>query len=368
MRFRFAAILACAVLPAAASAQETIEGAFTARFEASRVHLNLQTTLDFDGNRSRSGWSNYGRTLELANVGAIDRSSGRVRFTLRREAGTFTFDGRGSGSRASGDFTFTPSRTFAQNMDRLGYDDLNAANLFVFALEDVTVAGTRQLEQQVSDRLDTRQLVRMINHGAGPRYVNEMTGAGFRDLDSDEYVKARDHGVDADFAREMRELNLRLSLSELIRSRDHGVNAEFARQMRQYDRDMTHEEMIRSRDHGVSAEFIREMHALGHRASHDELVKARDHGVSPDFIREMEELGYRDLPLADYVRFRDHGVNADFAHELAELGYKSLTPNQLVRLRDHGVTARYVRRAKELFREPPTVEQLIKLRSSGAIN
>ena len=201
MHVRFALLLACAALPAAATAQETVEGTFTARFEAGRVHLNLQTDLDRERNRSRSDWSNYGRTIELASVGTIDRSSGRVRFTLRREAGTFSFDGRGNSSRTSGDFTFTPSQSFAQAMGRLGYNDLTGSNLFVFALEDVTVAGARQLQQQVSDELNTTQLVRMINHGAGPRYVRDMTDAGFRRLDSGDYVKARDHGVDADFAR-----------------------------------------------------------------------------------------------------------------------------------------------------------------------
>jgi hypothetical protein len=355
--------LALPVWPKPGTAQAALDGFFTARFEGDRVHLSLQVERDWRS--GRTGRSSYGRTLERSALSAFDRSADGVQFTLQREAGRFVFRGRGSQSRVSGTFEFTPNPSFQQELSRLGFADLEPNNLYIFALEDVTVSGVRQLQTQVSDELTTAQLVRMINHGAGPRFVREMNDLSFRRLASSEYVRARDHGVSPDFVRGMREAGIRLSLNELIRSRDHGVGPEFVQDMRELGLDLTHDEMVHARDHGVSPEFVRDMRALGHRDSHQQIVRARDHGVSPQYIREFHELGYDNLPLSDYVRFRDHGVSADFVRGLSDLGYKSLTPGQLVRLRDHGVTVSYVRGILGQFREAPSVEQLVRLRSSG---
>ena len=152
------------VLPLRLTAQ--ISGSWTARFIGDRVELNVQTDLDSNGRR---GWSNYGRTLDASTFTGLSNSTGRVNFTLRRAAGTFTFEGRSSSSRASGSFDFEPSRTFAADLRQLGFDGVTDAELFVFALENLTQQGARQIKSLVSDDINTDDLVRMINHGAGPR-------------------------------------------------------------------------------------------------------------------------------------------------------------------------------------------------------
>jgi hypothetical protein len=347
-----------------AQSQE-ISGSFTARVTGDQVHINFQTDLEW--NRRRSGFSNYGRTIEASGLSRFDRTGSGVRFTLRRPAGTFTFEGRGSDERTSGWFEFEPNQAFAGQMARLGFAGLTPSELFVLALDGLTIEQTRRLQAMVTDRLDTDGLIRMSHHGVTYGYVQEMTDFGFANLSSAEYTRARDHGVTPRFARDMRQLGNRLSLNELIRSRDHGVTPEYVEAMRASGLDLSHDELVRARDHGVSAEFLQGMKTLKINAGYDELVRARSHGVSPDFIRELRELGYADLSLADYVRMRDHGVTVDFVRDLGALGYKNLTANQLIRLRDHGISASYVRRAKEIFKETPSVEQIIRLRTRGDI-
>lgn len=120
-------------------------------------------------------------------------------------------------------------------------------------------------------------------------------------------------------------------------------------------------------DHGVTADYVREMRSAGFQVSHEELVRARDHGVTADFLKRMRDVGYDKLPLDEYIRMRDHGVTPDYVQSMRELGYTNLTASELVRMRDHGVTARSVRRVKELFKESPSAEQLIRMRSDGEI-
>ncbi len=309
-----------------------MDGAFTLRQNDrdDRVNLNLQLA---------DGRSNHGRTFDRAEFSDVNPTGDRITLALRRAAGNFTFEGRGTMERASGSYDFAPSPDFRREMERLGFRDVEDNALFVLALDGLTIANVKQLQGLVSDKLDTPQLVRLINHGAGLRYVQAMTDGGFKNLQSADYRRARDHGVSAELAREMAELGMKLPLDELVRMRDHGV----------------------------SAEYVRAMRAAGHRVGHEELVRARDHGVSADFVRKMADLGYGGLALSEYIRMRDHGVSPDYVEALRDAGLSKVSSSELVRLRDHGISASYVRRTKELFKETPSVEQIIRLRTRGDI-
>ena len=290
-------LLVASVQPAAAQ----LDGAFTLRSVDNDDRLSLNLVYD--------GHSNYGRMVARSALTDVVRTGDRITFTLRREPGTFTFEGRGSLDRASGWYGFAPNQGFAGDLAKLGFRGVETRALLVFALEDLTVTRVRQLQQMVSNTLDTEELVRLINHGAGFGYIQAMTDLGFKKLSSEDYRRARDHGVSESFVREMAGLGMKLSLEDLIRSRDHGVTPEYVRAMR----------------------------SAGLQATQEDLVRARDHGVSAEFLRQMRDLGY-----------------------------SKLTTNELVRLRDHGVTATYVRRVKDLLKEPPSVEELIQMRSQGA--
>jgi len=317
---------------AAAPAATQLDGAFTLRASdtGDRVNLNLQY--------GDNGRSNYGRTLERSALTDVARSGDRVTFTLGRPAGSFAFDGRGTMERAAGSYRFTPSAEFRSQIERLGFKEVDDRALFVFAMDNLSIADVKQLQGLVANALDTPQLVRLINHGAGVRYIQAMNDAGFRKLESDEYRRARDHGVSAEFVAEMTALGVKVPLAELVRLRDHGVSADYVRQMR----------------------------AAGLDVGHEELVRAKDHGVSAEFVRRMSTLGFQGLPLSDYVRMRDHGVTADFIEAVRAAG---LTPtaSEAVRLRDHGVSADYIRRVKEQFKTTPSVEEIIRLRSRGEL-
>jgi hypothetical protein len=331
MRILLAPIL---VATFAAPAAAQLEGAFTLgardKDPDNRVHLNLVYN---------DGHSNYGRMVERSALTDVVRTGDRITFALRREPGTFTFEGRGSLDRASGWYGFTGNQEFRQQMEKLGFRNIEPKELFVFAMDDLTVAKVRQLQQLVSNTLDTPELVQMINHGAGFTYVQAMTGLGFKNLTSDDYRRARDHGVSESYVREMSDLGMKLSLLELIRTRDHGVTPDYVRGMR----------------------------SAGFQLSHDELVRARDHGVTRDYLQRMRDFGFDKLPLAEYIRMRDHGVTVDYVQSMRDLGYTNLTATELVRMRDHGVTVNFVRRMKELLKESPSAEQLIRMRSHGEI-
>ncbi len=323
-------LVATLVVTLAAPAAAQLDGAFTLRqADDGRVQLTFQYP---------DGRSNWGRSFDRAALTDVSQQAERVTFALRRPAGSFAFEGRGTIDRAAGWYVFTPSPEFRREMEKMGFAGLEDKHLFVFALEDLSPAGVRQLQGLLADAIDTEGLVRLINHGAGLRYVQEMTDAGFRKLTADEYRRARDHGVSASYAKEMmQEFGITPSLQELVRLRDHGVTLAFARGMRE----------------------------AGFEAPLDELVRARDHGVSPEFVSRMKALGHGGLALSDYIRMRDHGVSPQYVEEMRAAGLDKASAGELVRLRDHGISANFVKRMRELFKEPPTAEQIIRLRTRG---
>lgn len=350
-------LLALTLLLAAPVAAQT-DGAFTLRQSSrdGRVNLNFQY---------EDGHSNYGRTFERAAFSDVKQTGDRITFALRRAPGVFTFEGRGSMERASGFYDFAPNADFQREIERIGFRGADDKALFVFALEDLTVEKIKQLQGLLADQIDTDGLVRLINHGAGLSYVQSMTDAGFKKLPADDYRRARDHGVTAEYARQMAAIGGKLSLEDLVRTRDHGVTADYAKAMRDAGYEVGIEDLVRARDHGVTVDYVKAMRAAGHKVTLEDLVRARDHGVSADFIRRMGDLGYGGLPLDDYVRMRDHGVTPDFAESIRDAGLTKVAPRDLVKLRDHGISASYVRRAKEIFKETPTVDQIIRLRTRG---
>jgi hypothetical protein len=352
--------LALTILFSAVPVMAQTDGAFTLRQSSrdGRVNLNFQY---------EDGHSNWGRDFERSAFSDIKQTGDRITFALRRAAGVFTFDGRGSMERASGWYDFAPSADFRRAIERIGLRGVDDKALFVFALDDLTVDKIKQLQGLLADQIDTEQLVRLINHGAGLSYVQSMTDAGFKKLPADEYRRARDHGVTADYAREMASLGSKLSLEELVRTRDHGVTTDYAKAMREAGYELGIEGLVRARDHGVTVDYVKAMRAAGHKVDMEELVRARDHGVTADFIRRMGELGYGGLPLDEYVRMRDHGVTPDFVESMRDAGLTKIEARDLVKLRDHGISASYVRRAKEIFKETPTVDQIIRLRTRGDI-
>jgi beta-lactamase regulating signal transducer with metallopeptidase domain len=354
--------------------QSTVRGTWEIRQSPKTGTVHLRLT---EGDWS-SGFSIPVDRLEGISSAQLAGASGPVKFSIRRDAGTFAFEGTARDGVAGGVFYFSPNTGFGPELEKRGYGRPTDAEQYSLARGDIGFAFLDELTKQGYSRPSISQLVRAGDHGAHFDYLQEMGAAGYRLGSIDTLIRLRDHGVTPDFIRELSAQNVKnLSADELQRIRDHGVNGEYIREFRDlgfgsatvdqlvtardhgvnpdYVREMTTlsqrkltlEELIRMRDHGVGSNFARELRELGQTLTVEELVKAKDHGVSTDFVRELASLGYRNLPLETLVRLRDHGVTPGFVSELKTLGYDKLDLEDLVSLKDHGVTPDKIRRAND---------------------
>ena len=229
--------------------------------------------------------SSHGATFavdEFDGLKPLLNANGAARFRLRRDAGTFAFDGVIRGGAGGGTMEFVPSETFAAELAKRGFTTPTRVEQLKMAWHDIGLAFINELAAHKYQRPTLQQLVNAGDHGLDRAYVRQMSAAGY-DLGT----------VDA---------------------------------------------LIRQHDHGVDATYVGELASLGlNRLSADDLVRARDHGISPEYVRDLNSLGYRGIALPDLVRLRDHGVNVSWLRVVKDRNSGILSIDELVSLRDHGV-------------------------------
>lgn len=386
-----------AVIRAAAAAvgiaQDGLPGTWEIRptSTAGIVHLRLVEL------NSSSGSDIPIERLEGLTAAQLTGPGGPIQFRLRRDAGTFTFEGVLRGGVAAGTFSFAPDPNFPKELAKRGFAAPTASEQYQLARHDVGYAFLDELTRQGYAKPATSELVRagqhgvdttylhdmgalgyrlgsleplitLRDHGVTTAYVRDLAGLGYKGLPADDLRQARDHGVTPEFVRGMREAGYSsLTMEQLIRARDHGVTPEYVRALTDagYAK-LPLDQLIRVRDHGVTPEYVRAMREAGYGSlPMDALVNARDHGIDQEYVRGMREAGYGSLALDALVNARDHGVDVEFVRGMAALGYASVPIESLVRLRDHGVTPKYAQELKALGYDRMTIDDLVTLRDHG---
>jgi beta-lactamase regulating signal transducer with metallopeptidase domain len=305
--------------------------------------------------------------LEGLTAAQLTGPGGPITFQLRRDAGTFVFEGVLRSGVGAGTFSFKSDPAFPAELVKRGFSRPTAREQYSMARHDVGYAFIDELNRQGYPKAQTSELVRAGEHGVHVTYLREMGALGKR-LDSlQALIELRDHGVTPAYIREMEALGYKgLSADALRNARDHGVGPEYVRAMHEAGyRSLSVDELIKARDHGVSAEYVRGMRDAGYSSlSLTDLINARDHGVSPEFVRQLQDLGYRNLSLEQAQAARDHGVSPEFAREMRQLGY-TMPLNELMRIRDHGVSTDFVRQLAALGYDRLTIDDLVMLRDHG---
>ncbi len=292
---------------------------------------------------------------------------GPIKFLLRRDAGTFTFDGVLSRGVGAGTFSFAADPNFPAELAKRGFARPTAREQYQLARHDIGYAFVDELNTQRYGKPQTADLVRAGQHGVQLTYLREMGALGYRLGSLEPLIELRDHGVTPSYVRELAELGYKgLSADGVRRARDHGITPEFVRAMRAAGYgSLPMDALINARDHGITPEFVRGLQDAGHaKLPLDQLIRVRDHGVTPEYVSEMRQLGQA-LPLDELVQARDHGVTPEFVREMAALGYGNLSMASLIRLRDHGVTPSYARELKALGYDSLALDDLVTLRDRG---
>lgn len=329
--------------------------------EKGTVHLRLME-------RNASSGTNVPiAILEGLTSSQLTGAGGPVQFRLRRDAGTFAFEGVIRNGVGAGTFTFAPDPNFPSELAKRGFTRPTAGEQYQMARHDVGYAFLDELNTQGYTKPQTSDLVRAGQHGVRTDYLREMGALGYRLGSLDALITLRDHGITPAYVRALADHGYKgLAAGDLRQARDHGITPEYVRGMREAGYGgLPMADLIKVRDHGVTAEYVRGLGDAGHRKLPlDQLLRVRDHGVSAEYVSEMRRLGFA-LPIDDLVRARDHGITLEYVRGMAALGFGAGPMDALVRVRDHGVTPDYARDLKALGYDTLSLEDLVTLRDHG---
>lgn len=324
-RIQTLALAVCLLVTTAAFAE--IDGAWTASTETKRpdrIYINL----------TQGRHHNMGTTMRISDFTALSRAQmdattmTPVKFEMRREAGTATFEGTFRNGKGAGQFTFTGDRNYINAVRALGVEfDLDGKRkrdrseeeeLFSLALHDVSTAFIKQMQAE-GFKVSLEKYLTMRIFDITPEYIREMRSLGFKDLDDEELVGAKIHKVTPAYIREMRAAGWDLSLDELQSSSIHGATPEFAAEMKKLGYSLDFDDLVSFRIHKVTAAFINELATLGYRnLEADDLVSMRIHRVTPEFIRELKAAGYNNVPVEKLVSMKIHRIDVNYLKKMGD--------------------------------------------------
>jgi len=153
-----------------------------------------------------------------------------VRFRLRRDAGTFAFEGAFRGGLGSGRFGFTPDRAFTDALARRGMRRPTPEQQFSLGRHGATLAFLDELAAQGYAVPTTEAFDRAAMSSADLGYLREMSRLGYRLGTLDALVDVADEGVGPAYIGELAALGYRgLPAADLVRLRNEGIDAPFVR-------------------------------------------------------------------------------------------------------------------------------------------
>lgn len=136
--------------------------------------------------------------MEGVRATAAGMQDGPQTFLLKRDAGSFRFDGTFEQGRGAGQFSFEPNARFAAEIQQRKIGTLSADDLLTLARHDVGLAFLDELAAQGYETPDAVTLVRASRSGADLAYLRQMGTSGRRVSTLEELVNLANRGVKAE--------------------------------------------------------------------------------------------------------------------------------------------------------------------------
>jgi hypothetical protein len=332
----------------------------------SALVIGDQVHIQFGGHH----WSS-GASFALSEVGALPTDK-QGAFTVKRDAGTVTFNGAFDGKRGHGTYAFEEDPAFKSYLAQEGFTSISENLMIHLYFTNINKAYFGFMKENGYTGITMSELKNLAEENMSQHvmtgYLELFQKDNYGKVALDKIVELREHGVSPSFIVQFHDMGYSdVSLDKAVALRDHGVDPEFVADMKKIgQRNITLDEAIELRDHGVSVEFVRKLTDMGYaNISLEKAVELVDHGVSADFVQGFRDLGFKDITLDQAVRLVDHGVSVSFVTQFKQLGFTDLTLGKAVELADHGVTVAFIKKMQDKGLKNMSLDEYIRLRDGG---
>ena len=275
-------------------AQSVITGDWKASVkESGKIHLS------FERLTAKGGKNQMGQSYDFSDLQGLSReqamSTGPVRFSLVREAGTIECEGSFQGGKGSGTFRFTGNQNFVAAMKSRGFDFEEDSSsraghqedrLFAATTLNVTTALADDLVSAGFGNLKVGDLFKAAIFKIDSTFMREMKATGFANLGMEELVKARIFKIDANFVSHVSQMGFSQEPFEtIVKMRIFKITPEFITEVRNEGlTNISIEDVVKLRIFKIDGEFIRQARAEGVPIEVEKLVQKRI-GVRAQVVR-----------------------------------------------------------------------------------
>ena len=219
-------------------------------------------------------------------------------------------------------------------------DSLTIEQIIKLRQHGINADFIRTLKEIGYETLSYGELLALGKYGADADYIREMNEAGYRDFSLMDYAYMSKYGVDSDFVAEMKKAGFdNLSAEDLINMSKYGVDEDLVSLMVQYGYDdMSIDEIISVSKYGVDEDLIISLDEAGYtNLSVDELIGMSKYGVDEDLIISLANNGYTSLSSNELINASKYGLDEDLIESLGNAGYANLSLNDLISMTKYGV-------------------------------
>ena len=293
----------------------------------------------------------------------VSKLSAPVKFEVRRDAGKLICEGTFHLGRGNGSYTFEANPKYKEELAKLGFHIAGNKQEIEYFMADLTLDFARAVKE-ANLRASSEELFEMRIHGLSKTYIADMRAAGYEDLTARDYIDMKIHGVDPAFVRDLKTAGYQLGAQKIVELRIHGVDSQFLADLKRAGYNLDADRIIELKNHGIGRDYIQQLASYGLKPDAEDLVQLKNHGVNPDYLRGLKEAGYPNLDAEQITQLKVHGVPASFIREARELGY-NFTAKELTDMRIHGVDAAYLRRLKNSGFQSLTADKITQLKVHG---
>jgi len=371
------------------------EGNWFATIKHDKLYIDFKN-IDDDHNWSSSS------SFPISDFSTLPKEQ-KGDFTLTRDAGTITFNGKFDGDQGYGHYKFTGNHTYTSYLKNAGVENTEDRDLLTFLMLNISKSYLKSLQDNGFTSLSKGQLISMAALKVDAAFIRGWKQAGFKDITPSQLVSAKALHVDSAYVHEIQKAGYpNITFQQLVSFKAQGVTGSFVSGFRKAGQsgksgvnaqshsessastpmtipmeisvnevssakalqiDSTYvksfakvgyenlqfRELTSFKVMGVTADYIKSLQDVGYtNLPARSIISLKTIRVTPEFIKGFNDIGYKNIPLSSLTSFKIQGVTPEFIKGFEDIGYKNLEPSKIISLKIQGVTPAFVKGFRDL--------------------
>jgi len=345
------------------------EGVWFATIKGEKINIEFRGNEDDEHN-----WSNS-NTFPISDFPNLPRS-GKGDFTLKREAGSVTFNGKFEGNEGYGHYKFTADKSFVEYLKQQGVTEMDGDDddSFAFFTMNVNKEYIAMVKRNGFKELSKNNIISMAALKVDEPYIKMWRANGFSDITPNELVSGKAMHVDAAYVDEIRKAGYKdITFNQLISFKAQHITGAYIASLKkaklkdgkgEEDSMPSANEISSYKAMNIDSSFVHSFAAIGYKnISYNQLTTLKALHITPEYVKSFREIGYNDLTVNQLSSFKSLGITPEFIKGYKAMGFKDLTPNNLESLKALNITPEYAKTFEAIGYKDLSVNQLSTMRS-----